>query len=767
MMATVVATKRQEQDDDDDEKEWDIIIVGAGQAGMAAAHRLVFETTTTTDGHHRHRDHCLRLLILEATDHVGGRTRNFNIKTRQYDTAAQDDDDVVELGGTWLSPSHTSTLQLLQQLDLEVFHASFLSPPKSGSDDDGNITAENEEEKETSSSLPSSSSPESTEFPWWWWGVDYSEEEMQRLHKIVLHVCHDQNENQDRRRRYHHHHQRVLFSKPQEFLDAFDSKTRSELDYAGRTIDQDCSSILLSCRDDRREDTHNPKNQQYNDDAITKNQNLWEIPTVGSKWKELDRISTAQRFLHGDGENDSGRHATKAPPLVPVLTTPNSRNILRNCIHNKNAEEPHKVSYFYNLISWGGHNSGPGPDTQFRVRGGTQAIPSRIAEKLMTTQRHEENEEEQQQHHPYRCKILFNSPVTNISQEEEKSTKTTKDNDLGNDGSSSSSKEKAAVVVTIQDGQTFRARTAVILTGSPSSIQRHIKFNDESPSTSSSSSPFTPQMDLLLPPSPSRSSSLAKVEKEILENNKMPMGCCIKFMAVFTKRGPWWRHKDYNLQGDILSSFLPQELSLPIPKQQSAFVDGNNGTSSRSSNEEAVIGDEVEYLPIFPYCFDVTPYSQDCGVLCCFLEGDLLYNHFRSFERQQQEELLLEFLRLSFEETVDEIQQKKEKQHPHPSNNNETPPLWQPDYYVIHDWGPDTEPYVGGAYTSYFPPNVLSQEKYWQAFHDMKNIMPPNVDLAGSDYYAGYGNGYIEGAVRSGQEAADRVLERHSSCAER
>jgi monoamine oxidase len=38
----------------------------------------------------------------------------------------------------------------------------------------------------------------------------------------------------------------------------------------------------------------------------------------------------------------------------------------------------------------------------------------------------------------------------------------------------------------------------------------------------------------------------------------------------------------------------------------------------------------------------------------------------------------------------------------------------------------------------------------------------PGVFVAGADYHVGFGNGYIEGAVRSGQQAADLASKRIS-----
>ena len=49
----------------------------------------------------------------------------------------------------------------------------------------------------------------------------------------------------------------------------------------------------------------------------------------------------------------------------------------------------------------------------------------------------------------------------------------------------------------------------------------------------------------------------------------------------------------------------------------------------------------------------------------------------------------------------------------------------------------------------------MSLPAYWAAFQQMEKL--PNVFLAGSDYHIGFGNGYIEGAIRDGQRAAQKV----------
>jgi hypothetical protein len=103
---------------------------------------------------------------------------------------------------------------------------------------------------------------------------------------------------------------------------------------------------------------------------------------------------------------------------------------------------------------------------------------------------------------------------------------------------------------------------------------------------------------------------------------------------------------------------------------------------------------------------------------------------------QEQKNTMIEFLRLSFQEYVNETESVHSR------------PLWEPDEFISGDWGPGAE-FIGGAYTSYFPPNVLSRIDNWQAYRQVEK--GPNVFWAGADYHAGFGNGYIEGAIRSGQ----------------
>ena len=57
-----------------------------------------------------------------------------------------------------------------------------------------------------------------------------------------------------------------------------------------------------------------------------------------------------------------------------------------------------------------------------------------------------------------------------------------------------------------------------------------------------------------------------------------------------------------------------------------------------------------------------------------------------------------------------------------------------------------------------FHQGVLSVPELWGTYREMEKL--PN--LAGADYHVGFGNGYIEGAIRSGQRVAMIVHERIS-----
>jgi hypothetical protein len=106
-----------------------VAIVGAGYAGLSAA--LALAEGGVDD-----------FRVFEATDHVGGRTRNCDAKTLRMDTA---NDDVLEVGGTFVAPGHTALIDLAARLGFPVYNVS--------------------------GSRRGLREPSKT-WPWWWFGVD-------------------------------------------------------------------------------------------------------------------------------------------------------------------------------------------------------------------------------------------------------------------------------------------------------------------------------------------------------------------------------------------------------------------------------------------------------------------------------------------------------------------------------------------------------------------------------------------------------------------
>ena len=69
---------------------------------------------------------------------------------------------------------------------------------------------------------------------------------------------------------------------------------------------------------------------------------------------------------------------------------------------------------------------------------------------------------------------------------------------------------------------------------------------------------------------------------------------------------------------------------------------------------------------------------------------------------------------------------------------------------------------LGGEF---FPPGVQSEPAFWDAYGRAEKAA--NLWLAGADYQLGYGNGYMEGAVRSGQDVARQIAARFQAAADK
>ena len=95
----------------------DIIIVGGGYAGMTAARKLSKLNYS--------------VIVVEASNATGGRTKNYCCKQRQYNIES---DYVIELGGQWIGNKtvqpHAWNL-IVDDLGFEVFNGTYTSLSKS------------------------------------------------------------------------------------------------------------------------------------------------------------------------------------------------------------------------------------------------------------------------------------------------------------------------------------------------------------------------------------------------------------------------------------------------------------------------------------------------------------------------------------------------------------------------------------------------------------------------------------------------------------
>ena len=213
----------------------------------------------------------------------------------------------------------------------------------------------------------------------------------------------------------------------------------------------------------------------------------------------------------------------------------------------------------------------------------------------------------------------------------------------------------------------------------------------------------------LLPPG-----VLEHAQAQLLQ--RMPMGTSMKFFVQYDSA--WWR--EAGLSGSVISS---------------AF-------SSESSPSDPLGWGNAH----FDSCQEHSPYDGTVHAgrntshfaLMCWIEGETNLRFYARLGEQQRREAVLSYLEQSFNDTRARTLARR---------------------VVSHNWA--DQQYARGAYTGYFVPGVQSQPEYWDAFAVLSRArvggLAPAVWVAGSDYQLGFGNGYIEGAIRSAYTVADTI----------
>lgn len=185
---------------------------------------------------------------------------------------------------------------------------------------------------------------------------------------------------------------------------------------------------------------------------------------------------------------------------------------------------------------------------------------------------------------------------------------------------------------------------------------------------------------------------------------RWPMGASLKYSLVYET--PWWR--ELGFLGKIV------------------FADGSREAGGYVSS-----------------CLDNSPKSWSRGVLTCFVEGDGNRNLFRNEPTEAGRAKAIEAVVLKAF-GVDPVA---------------VPAAALVDV-VEHDWA--HRRYTRGAYGAFLPSGVLSS--FWPELeaivfdHEIAGY-PAGVHVAGADY-ASISQGYIDGAVFSGEDAAARILAR-------
>ena len=173
---------------------YDVVIVGAGLTGLSACRKLTI--------------HNISCIVLEASGRVGGRTRNWDTRTGEYDTISN---DVVEIGGTFISPSHTSLISLGKTLGFNTYNVSLAN----------NNNRKNLKE------------PAKT-WPWWWWGEDTKLKNSSSSGKKKLKSV------------FHSFDGTFEFSTPKELTSNLNQATVNDLEKVGKAMDE-ATQNLKTC----------------------------------------------------------------------------------------------------------------------------------------------------------------------------------------------------------------------------------------------------------------------------------------------------------------------------------------------------------------------------------------------------------------------------------------------------------------------------------------------------------------------------------------
>lgn len=183
---------------------------------------------------------------------------------------------------------------------------------------------------------------------------------------------------------------------------------------------------------------------------------------------------------------------------------------------------------------------------------------------------------------------------------------------------------------------------------------------------------------------------------------RLPLGTCMKYSVVY--RTAWWRARGF--LGNI----------------QSFSANQSSGPAS----------------PYTSLCYDNSPYSWGRGVITCFMVGDQNRAFLQDLAPEQRSAHVIDYIARSF--------------------GGRPPADGSADILdiVALDWA--DEPYSRGAYSTFHMPGVLTSA--WPALAPIyaeSRFGPDGLWLCGADWFPEM-VGYMEGALRSGRLAAERIV---------